>query len=140
MPDLNAFFQPARLFDSTPGSEFKFYIHLLVIFGVMIFLAVVIWIFVTRLRKHNPVQIKLGRKVYYCLFVCGSIGFVLLFFRYQNISFLSSRFLLLVLFLVFVIWLGFILFYFIKKYQDELAEFQNFVRKIKYMPKSRKKK
>ncbi len=140
MPNFRVFFQSARLFDPAPGSEFKFYTHLLIIFGIMIVLAIAVFIFVTKFKKNNPIQIKLGRKIYYCFLVCGSIGYILLFFRYQNVRFLSSRFLLLILFSIFIIWLGLILFYFLRRYPKELVEFQDFVRKVKYMPKPRKKK
>jgi hypothetical protein len=140
MPNLKSFFLPQRLFDSNPGTQCKFYVHLIVIFTAMIALAIIIRFFAIRFTKGNPVRIKLLRKIYYCFLVCGTAGYFLLFFRYENVRFLACRFLLLFLFLVFIVWLGFILIYLWRKYPKEFKEYQDFICRAKYMPKPKKKK
>ena len=71
------------------------------------------------------------------LITIGLVGLLLLFFRYENVYFLSGRFLLLFLVVALLVWLGFIVYYGIRKFPLEITDYKDFLRKEKYIPKSK---
>jgi phosphatidylglycerophosphate synthase len=123
------------LFNLNPGSSFKFLIPLAAIFGVLviagIILAIISW------RNKNLVYKKLFGKIYTLLLTIGAIGFLLLVLRYENAYVLSGRFLWIALFLGFIIWAGIVLYYGIKKFPKDIKTYSDYLRKEKYIPKSK---
>lgn len=89
------------LFETFPN-ETGLYQYLYILFGLMIAGAVASYLLK---RKSNNKLIKhLYAQMFGWLLTIGLIGPLLLFFRYQQIAYLGSRIILLVLMLAFVIW------------------------------------
>lgn len=82
-------------------------IGLLVIFSACLLVAVVMAIVMARRRQRGP-ALRLWRKMQNLCSTFGIIGFVILFFFWQQVPYLSSRWWLLVWLVGVLIWLGFI--------------------------------
>ena len=71
------------------------------------------------------------------LLTCGVIGLILVLFRYQQIPYFGNRLMYLLLFIVFIIWGGWILFYKMVVMPKEInkeKEKENFQ---KYLPRQK---
>jgi len=107
---------------------------------VLIFLAIVLtisiisWLIVYR-RKIQPTLVKLFKKIYHLLTTTAITGFILFFFRYENIPLLGARFWWLLLLIGDLIWLGFIIKYCLKKLPQEKTNYQRQQEINKYLPK-----
>jgi len=130
---IKEFLKPAYLFNMTPGSSFYYLIHCLIFFGFLVLLGIILSVVAWRCK--NVIYKKLLSKIYTLLLTIGIIGFLLLFFRYENAYFLSSRFLLLVLFLSFIIWGIFIIYYSFTKFPFSLKDYKEYLRREKYIPR-----
>jgi len=135
IPKLNQLFKFNYLFNLNPGPNFFYMWSLIVIFFIMFLAAIVIVI--VSWRNRNIVYKKLFSKIYTMLITIGLVGLLLLFFRYENVYFLSGRFLLLFLVVALLVWLGFIVYYGIRKFPLEITDYKDFLRKEKYIPKSK---
>ncbi len=112
---------------------------LLVVFGLCIVLAVVVSILAGR-GSLDSVAVRLHRKLQSFFATLGVVGFIILFFFWQQIPYLSSRYWLVIWFIIGLIWLYFIgRFGFIEvpKRRAEIAEEQ---RRKQYLPERKKKK
>jgi len=90
-------FSKNYLFDPNPTVTSKLYLPLLIIFGLMIVLATIIY-----LQKGEAKKI-VGRFIVPFLST-GVLGLVYLFARYESLIYLSSRFFLLLIVTTFVVW------------------------------------
>ncbi len=126
-------FLPKNLF------VFKLDSILLIIFLIFLISAIGLFILFLLKRYQNPVFARFIRKIYWCLFTIIGIGFVILFFRFEGIPYLSSIHLLITLLLGFLVWASFIVKYRIKGYSKDLEDFKKFVVKEKYLPKPKRK-
>lgn len=76
-----------------------------IIFGLLIILAIVAFLKSQKYKKSkNNLYLKLWQKIFDFGFYLGIVGFLLLFFRQQNIYFLSMPFLTYALFVWLIIW------------------------------------
>ncbi|MFA6533580.1 MAG: hypothetical protein WCT37_00230 [Patescibacteria group bacterium] len=110
---------------------------LLVLFGLCLVAAVVFFL-ISRAKKHDRVIWRLFKKLQSYFTTLGLIGFLILFFFYQQIPYLSSRFWLIVWLLIVLVWAGFIgKFGFIEvpRLRVERAEKEKIE---KYLPKKKK--
>ncbi len=122
-------------FTPRPGEAGVYFARSAILFGLLFLIALVLWLFIAKIKKKgfNPIRAKLGRKIYTCLFTVSLIGGVLVFFRAERIPYLSIRFLVLLLFITFIVWLILILRYYLRKYKSEMVEYEEFQRKQKYL-------
>ncbi|TES95155.1 hypothetical protein E3J85_02380 [Patescibacteria group bacterium] len=122
-------------FAKSPGPAGVYFTRLSFVFGLLFLIALVIYLFIAKVKRKdfNPVKAKLWRKVYICFFTISIIGGALIFFRYEQIPFLSLRFLMLTLLVGFLVWVGFIIFYYLRGFKRELLEYQEEERKKKYL-------
>ena len=104
------FFAPAYLFELRPytyPSTIKF---LAIFFAVFVAAAIGLKIF-AKFKKLEKFQIKLINKYSLLLLVSGLLGLALTWLKYERAQILSARFWLAAWLIMFVIWLGRILYY-----------------------------
>lgn len=125
--DLNFWFalRPAALSERTM-------VILVVGFAVFLVLAIVCGIS-AKIKKQNPPLVKLFRKVKKMLSTMGILGFIVLFFSYEQIYLLGSRFWFLLWFIGFVVWTVFIVLYAVKKMPKEKDELEKKQKYLKYL-------
>ena len=102
-------------------------------FGFCLISSLVLQILVYFL-KRNIILVKVFKKFYKFSFTVGLIGFVLLFFTYEQIIFLGSYFWYLVLLLGSLIWFVFIVYFLIKNIPKEKKALEERKRFEKYLP------
>ncbi|MFZ5364506.1 MAG: hypothetical protein ACOZAG_03425 [Patescibacteria group bacterium] len=101
-------------------------------FGVFLATAIVLG-FLAKTKKQNPPLAKLFRKLKKMFSTMGVVGFVLLFFSYEQIYLLGSRFWFLLWFIGLVVWIVFISLYAIKKMQKEKDDLERKQKYLKYL-------
>lgn len=104
------------------------------IFGFCVIFSFVLRFLVYSLRR-NLILVKVLRKVYKFFSTIGIIGFIFLFFTYEQIVFLGSYFWYLVLFLGSLVWFGFIIYFLIREIPKEKAALEEKRRFEKYLPR-----
>jgi hypothetical protein len=110
---------------------------LLIIFAVCLILATGFFIW-SYFKRGDHITFKLLKKFQNFFTTLGIVGFAILFFFWQQIPYLSSRFWLIVWLLILLIWAGYIgrfAFFEAPKKRTELQEKAKFE---KYLPKKRK--
>ena len=129
---INKLFQPNYIFEATPAAE-GLYLYLTILFGIFILIALAV-VVIYRHPKY-PIYQYLRSQLFNIFLLTGIIGLSIIFFRYQQIAYLGSRLMLLLLILMFFIWSGWLcLFCFIKlpkiiKEEQEKGKFE------KYLPR-----
>lgn len=134
MIDFKKLIQPSYILDSQPR-QFQFLLPAVIIFGAAVIASILIWIFLK--TSKAPYKEKIKSAISNWLLWLGISGLILVFFRWQEIPYLSARILFEILFLVFLIWLGFILKYLIFNYKKDKDNFAERMRFEKYLPKKR---
>jgi len=124
------------LFNVNPGSSFHYYGLFIFKFGAFLLIGIILTIISA--RTANLIYKKLYSKIYTFLLTIGAAGFLLLFFRYESVYFLSGRFLLIALFIASIIWVVIIAYYGFRKFPSELSTYNDYLRKEKYFPKQKK--
>ena len=133
--DPRKLINPNWLFETAPDIQ-GLYLYLGLIYGLFLIAAVALGVYS---RRHRDSRHKFWSQIIYLLLLVGVIGLVLIFFRWQEITYLGSRILVVFLWLAGLIWLVFILFYrFVTlpkkiKVQEEKNRFE------KYLPKKSRK-
>ena len=136
------FFTKNYLFDSNPSYPFKLLLPLLIFYGLIFLLGLFIPIWINyKYKKFLPYK-NVSYKIQTVLLSFSIIGGILLFFRFEEIPYLSSRVLVYLLFLSFIIWLIFFIKYLKKQFKKDLYKFQSKVKQLKYLnlPKKEIKK
>jgi len=122
---LNTFY----LLDATPSAD-GLYIYLMVVFGLLIVVAAIL--FFIKFEKYYR---KLQRKLIILFLTVGLVGFILIFLRYEQIPYLSSRLLILLLLLLFAVWLLLIIYYYFRILPVEIKEILKKENFEKYLPR-----
>jgi len=131
--DLTKLFRADYIFELNPVAT-GLYLYFSIIFGILILLAVVFF-FVS--RRKNKIYHTLQRRAFIFFTAIGIIGLLLTFFRFEQISYLGSRLMFLVLMVVFVLWggwIGFYIFFVLPKEKQKNFKKQKF---IKYLPRQK---
>ena len=129
--NLSKLFRADYIFEASPVAT-GLYLYFLIVFGIFIVLSLIFFIL---LRRKNKIYHKLYKRASIFFLVIGLIGLLLIFFRFEQIPYLSSRLMFLGLAIVFLLWGGWIGFYIIftlPKEKKELFKKQKF---IKYLPR-----
>ena len=134
--DFNKIFQPKWLFEPVPPADFFLFWPLVIVFGSFLILALGIWIFFTFVKKELPYQ-QIKFLLLNLLISCGIFGLILLGIRNQNIPYLSMRFLLILLFVIFLIWLGIIIIILLTRFKKELRQYRRKQQIEKYLPRKK---
>lgn len=133
------FFKPSYIFNAHPSfvqNEVWFY---LVFFLVILVGAILAKKFYDRKSLPTKPYNFFSQRYFGSFLTCAIIGFVLLFFRWQYIYYLSSRILIIIDFLITVVFLIIFLHYIIRKLPQELEKFARQEHFQKYIPQPKKK-
>ncbi len=125
--DLNFWF---ALRPTAPSDQTT--IFLAIGFAVFLALAIVCGA-MAKTKKQNPPLIKLLRKLKKMFSTMGLVGFVVLFFSYEQIYLLGSRFWFLFWFIGLVVWAVFVILYAVKKMPKEKNELEKKQKYLKYL-------
>lgn len=129
---LSTIFSNNYLFDPNPTATSKLYIPLLLVFGLMIILSIVI-----SLQKPEVKKIVGG---FFTPFIStGVLGLIYLFARYESLPYLSSRFFLVLVVVMFVVWEIILLIKTIRFAPTYLNSRKTEDRYEKYLPKAKKR-
>lgn len=101
--DFNNFFNWSRLVEPIPSGDWRFIWWALAISVGLILLAIV--------RTLWPGDIVLKHKTEACLWLIGTSGLLLTFFRWQEIPYLAARIFWLILALTSLFWFVLIIYY-----------------------------
>lgn len=132
--DLSKFLNIGYIFESTPSFE-GFYRYLLILFGLEIVGAVVVAIF----NRQKGILKKLKSGFISLFLTTGIIGISFIFFRLQQIPYLGSRLLLILLLVTIIIWLGFVFKYWIVVLPKEILQKKEKEKFERYLPSKAKK-
>lgn len=103
--DLTKLTDPAYLFEPRPEWRSEFLWLLVIFFASAILLALILIII------KIPTSVIIRQQYLNLLLTCGLIGLWLVFSRWQSLPYLASRFLLVVLLIIMIGWLGKIIIY-----------------------------
>ncbi len=128
-------------FSSSPASgNFKFLIPLLIVFGLLLLVGIFFKYSLSLRERDKKYNKLLGDKIFSSLLNIFIAGYAYLFFRYEGIRFLSSRF-WLVLIVIWFIWSGYQLWIFYSNdYQKMKKSFESRSQTKIYKPKRKKRK
>ena len=101
---------------------------------VALLVAAIILNFLAKTKKQNPPLVKLFKKIGKMFSTMALIGFVLLFFSYEQIYFLGSHLWFLLWLAGFVVWTVFIVLYALRGMRREKEELEKKQRFMKYLP------
>jgi uncharacterized protein YacL len=137
--DFSKLFDLNYLFDPRPGSAFYFMIAMIVVFLGLIMTSFYLekWISKHPLKKALKQVLPHTAKHLRGL---GILGFVLLFFRYENLPYLSMRALLIALLISIMAYIGYSVHQFRSKLPAIIEQQKKAKKKKTYLPKSKKKK
>jgi hypothetical protein len=102
------------------------------VFAGLVVLAVLIWIFRRLLIKH-PVVKKLINREANAIFWTGLLGVIWFGFRYEAVPIFSKRLWAGLIIIMGLIWLGFIKWYWLKRFKREKQEYDYNQVKNKYI-------
>ena len=139
MFDPLRFLSPSSLFEINPGSSFSGAMPLLILFGILLIIAIIIFSLL-RIKKTNPPLKKLLRPIPMRLEIFALVGILLVLFRLSAAYYLSMRLFLLIWFVSFI-WYLVLLSKRIRLYPQQLKEFLTKEESKKYLfdPKKRRK-
>ena len=125
-----------RIFETTPGTFFKFYKEFAIFFGLLFVLGFSIRVYL--IFEKNKVWKKLLNRIKTLVFTVSILGFLYLFFRSENIFLFSSRFILAAILLTFLIWAAVLAILAYLKLPQELKNYQKQLLIKKYLPRKKK--
>lgn len=130
---ISKLFNADYILDTTPKSS-GLYQYIVIVFGLLLLMALFLWFF---FRKSQKLTKEFVKKIITLFITTAILGLIFIFFRIQEISYLSSRLMLLVLIIMFVVWSGFILYFRLVTMPGKIKiikEQENFNR---YLPKKK---
>lgn len=131
------YFSSSYLFDKVPTGEENLFIGLLVFFIILIIVSIISYIVLSRKSRKTPPYKAIKNHIYNCGLTIGTIGLILLFFRWQSIPYLSSRILILILLLAFLVWLVYIIIYIKIHLKHNLKAYQTELKYQSYLPQKK---
>lgn len=124
------------IFQATPNPE-GMYKYLGIIFVLLIIAALALKIF---FKSLNPVRKKIINKIIYFLLIIGLSGIFWIFFRFEQIAYIGSRLILIVIILAIIIWGLQICFYWLIYAPKEFSRIKQKESFEKYLPRSKNKR
>lgn len=123
-------FHPVPLGPSLVSSIFTFFLWFIVV-------AVALRIVARAIRKKEPPMTELLRRFSTMLATTGFLGWLALFFAYEQLPLFGMRLWFLVVFIVFVVWLVRCVLYAVRDYPAQKKALEEKRRLEKYMPKKK---
>jgi len=134
---MKEFITSSQLFWANPDYNSNLTLILSLVSVLMIITGIIVWFGLKNKSEKIPPYGELRNKIMSLLATTGIIGLLLGLFSWQEIPYLSSRLLVLILAFIFVIWFIFILIYIKRDLSRELKEFQQVQRFKKYLPRKK---
>lgn len=128
--NFSKFLDKSYVFETKPDSS-GLYKYLLIVFVAFIIGAIVL---IIKQRKMEKIYHKLYAKIISLFMFTSIAGFAYMFFRWQEIPYISSRITLIALLLTFIIWLALILLYKYLTLPKEIKEYKQNKIFEKYLP------
>jgi len=132
------FFSWHYWFAVQPGVASKILLEILIILVVGCFLAAVVFHYVARAKKEDPVTVRILKKLNGLFSFLTFVGVFILLFFWQQVPYLSSRFWLVVWFLLVVVWVGFIIRYALFVAPKRRARLEEEKKYKQYLPTKKK--
>ena len=120
------------------GSGFRYYSQFGILFAVLLIISVFFFLKKRKVR-NNPPRGKLYKQIFIYFLTFALSGLVLLFLRYEHISYLSSRIIFLLTLFVFMVWGLRLVYRYWKKFPITERDYRAYLLKQKYMPKRKLK-
>jgi len=125
-------FSKAYIFNSTPSPESNLYPILLAVFGAMVLFGALALIV---LKKEKMLLTKFATPA----LTCGILGLIHVFGRYESLPFLATRYYLLSVIAIFIIWVAVIGVKLLRGLPTHKKMEKIELRYNKYLPKSKKR-
>lgn len=129
---ITEFFSKDYLFNSNTPSESRLYIPLIALFGMLIVFAIF-----AKLARNQELK-KVSGRYFISFLTIGILGFLYLFFKYEELPYLGSRFFLILLFLALFISVGFNSIWTFRYVPKHREQKKIEARYNKYLPKQKK--
>ena len=130
---------PSYLFDTLPGSEFKYFWVCIVFFLALIVFGQYLRAYIKN-SPHKKILKRLYPGVAGKFLTLALFGYLFLFFRYENIPYLAMRFFLVLIIVWALYYIGMIVYKFVKNFPEKVAKKERTETHDKYLPKQKKKK
>jgi amino acid transporter len=137
--NLFKLFSLSYLFQLQPGSEFKFMVPLIAFFLILALGSFYLEKWINRQPHRKAIKELLPNAASH-LRTFGIIGFLLLFFLYENIPYFAMRIVLILFLIGILVYVGRNLYKFKKHLPELLDKKDKKTTHHKYLPKSKKKK
>lgn len=127
-------------FDAFPGPPSQIYLVAVVGFTVWTLVSVYVYYFRRKIFAGNGALIGMATRLAPYAIAIGLIGLFLLAVRYAGIPYISVRFLLYATILAAIAYLGFLVYYLIRRYPTRLAEVRAAEMRRRYAPERKRGK
>ena len=131
------FFQSSNLLNYHPEFSNQFILGELIFFCLLLILAFASKIYFKPRFSQSELYKTLSDKVFTVLITCTMCGFMLIFFQWQIIPYLSAPFLLILLIIVLIVWLISIARYYFQDFKKSLSREKEKHNYEKYLPKNK---
>ena len=128
---LADFFSKDYLLDPNTPGESRLYIPLTVLFGTLVIFSVI-----TKFIRSSDI-IKIAERYFISFLTIGILGFFYLFFRYEELPYLSARIILLLILVSLFVWESINVIWTIKSIPEYKKEKETEARYQKYLPKNK---
>lgn len=124
------------LIETNPSPQLASRNFFLIVFGLIILLAVILW-FASQylIKSSSTIRRFLETKVFYLLLTTGIGGIAFILFRIVGASYLSMRLIFLIFLVAMLAWAIYLIFYLIVSLPKECREESDQKRREKYLPK-----
>jgi hypothetical protein len=130
---ISKLFKVNYLLDATPKSD-GLYQYSIIIFGLLGLVTLLLWFFS---RNKQKLTREFFKKIITLFITTAILGIICIFLRSQEIPYLGSRLVLLILIFMFIIWGGFILYFRIMVMPKKIKNIKEKEEFEKYLPKSK---
>ncbi len=136
--DLKKFLDTSYIFEKTPPPISE-YLYLTIVFFFFIALGIFFWLWYNR-KTEFPFWKELRLRVFNLFFYVGLVGLVLVFSRWQGIPYGGSRFFMIIVFAIFIIWGLTIIYFRLAVIPEKIKKFSRKKQFERYLPQKRKGK
>ena len=138
MIDVTKLFSWNYLFEQRPDAQSNLVFVLAVLFGLAVLGSGLTWLYLVRKERREPLLVQVRVRFVPWLFTTGSVGLLLVFFRFEGVPYFASRFWLASWLIGSLIWLVRLLYYLLKKFPKERSLNAERLVRERYLPKSKR--
>lgn len=135
--DLTKLLNSRYLFARRPEPNSELLFTFAILFGLILISSGLLWLYFSRRERYEPFLMRLRIRLVRWSFTTGFVGLLLIFFRWQGIPYLSSRFFLLLWLVISTVWFLTLITYLLKKFPGERTITQSHQLREKYLPRAK---